>query len=498
MKKCPYCGELVEECDRFCNNCGKVIPQVNVCPHCGSDVNDGDEFCSNCGKVISLENMCPHCGEKMDDSDEFCANCGKRREKALDNNELESLQKTCSNCGKQIDNNAVFCPYCGLKDGESLPPTNISTNENKDYINDVKEKSNVSEPIKTDEEPVSKTDKEELIDAKELSSDSNNDYDENVDDDVQELYDNDYDKSSKWREYRFLIICAILIAILVGASWWYVDYSGQKREKEADIAWAAYQDSLNLARQKEMARQDSINKVQQEEKQFLENFYKGFENNDDWDSHVCKHLTNKALQILREAFPYDCDYGDCLWTDLFFENFQGGTDSEDTIVVIKKVIEPVSPNTFLVTVYWGIKGTNTPSFNHKLKLGIVKEGDKYKIDNIVNVSEEEEREKTYRENSNQYSKYVGRWILRKTTDEGQKMLIEVILKENHNGEFAVFHDRGSVQDVIAYEVYTQCILSDGTIYMTKDGDINKDVPKLRVASDGLYSFDGGKYEKQNE
>lgn len=35
--------------------------------------------------------------------------------------------------------------------------------------------------------------------------------------------------------------------------------------------------------------------------------------------------------------------------------------------------------------------------------------------------------------------------------------------------------------------------------MTKDGDINgKDVPKLRIGSDGLYSFDGEEYTRKSE
>lgn len=89
--------------------------------------------------------------------------------------------------------------------------------------------------------------------------------------------------------------------------------------------------------------------------------------------------------------------------------------------------------------------------------------------------------------------------MRRTTDEGRKMLIEITLKENHSGELAGFNERGNVADVLIYEQYPQCILEDGVIYMTKNGDINgKGVPKLRVASDGLYSYDGEKYIRQSE
>lgn len=100
---------------------------------------------------------------------------------------------------------------------------------------------------------------------------------------------------------------------------------------------------------------------------------------------------------------------------------------------------------------------------------------------------------------NSYSKYVGRWILRKTTDGGNRMRIEVTLKDNKSGENVVFAEHGNRAEVLVYEEYQQCILNDGIIYMTKDGDINgKGVPKLRVASDGLYSFDGAKFTRKSE
>ena len=76
--------------------------------------------------------------------------------------------------------------------------------------------------------------------------------------------------------------------------------------------------------------------------------------------------------------------------------------------------------------------------------------------------------------------------------------MEVTLKENKSGEFTVFHEKGSTDDVLVFEKYPQCILEGGVIYLTKDGDITKDVPKLKVASDGLYSFDNEKYVRASD
>lgn len=52
MKKCPYCGNQMEDDNLFCTECGKPVPQGNVCPHCGASVNKSDSFCQNCGKKI--------------------------------------------------------------------------------------------------------------------------------------------------------------------------------------------------------------------------------------------------------------------------------------------------------------------------------------------------------------------------------------------------------------------------------------------------------------
>jgi hypothetical protein len=394
---------------------------------------------------------CVYCGAEMSDDSLFCTECGK---------ELPKGNK-CPHCGADINEGDSFCHNCGKKIAEETVPTSSMHSHDCDASrDDVEVQVNGINGIE--------------------------EYNYSVDDETR-----------TWRGLILYIVGAVVIIGVLGAIIWNYYSSSQRAERNialADSLEKVRQDSVLQVRQQEKAKQDSIYKVQQEEKEFLENFYKNL-NYSEWEIlsyYIRKNVTSNALQTLREEYNYDCDDGDCLALWLF--SYEAGGDMDK---LIERKIEAVSENTFLVTNTWGYSDGPATRCDYKVKLGIVKEGDSYKIDTIVNLMEEE-REKTYRENSNQYSKYVGRWILRKTTDEGQKMLIEVILKENHNGEFSVFHDRGSVQDVIAYEVYTQCILSDGTIYMTKDGDINKDVPKLRVASDGLYSFDGGKYEKQNE
>ena len=87
MKRCSYCGSMMNDDSLFCTECGKPIPQNSVCPHCGALVIDGDVFCQNCGKRVddipSLEmsettqKNCPYCGALVNDRDVFCENCGR-------------------------------------------------------------------------------------------------------------------------------------------------------------------------------------------------------------------------------------------------------------------------------------------------------------------------------------------------------------------------------------------------------------------------------------
>lgn len=48
MKKCIFCGALLEEDAIFCSYCGKKIDSY-TCPYCGTEVEDDSVFCSKCG-----------------------------------------------------------------------------------------------------------------------------------------------------------------------------------------------------------------------------------------------------------------------------------------------------------------------------------------------------------------------------------------------------------------------------------------------------------------
>ena len=56
MKKCNFCGSLLENDAVFCSSCGRKCEiQEKTCPRCGADLEDGSVFCSKCG--MSLQDL---------------------------------------------------------------------------------------------------------------------------------------------------------------------------------------------------------------------------------------------------------------------------------------------------------------------------------------------------------------------------------------------------------------------------------------------------------
>lgn len=50
--KCNKCGCEIKENQKFCTNCGAILPYNINCPNCGSMVSSEDSFCINCGTPL--------------------------------------------------------------------------------------------------------------------------------------------------------------------------------------------------------------------------------------------------------------------------------------------------------------------------------------------------------------------------------------------------------------------------------------------------------------
>ena len=115
-------------------------------------------------------------------------------------------------------------------------------------------------------------------------------------------------------------------------------------------------------------------------KTYLESFYQGFEEAFDREQEeaylfVNKHVTPKAKQTLIDQYDYDCE-GECLAIWLFL--YQGGGD---VIGDCQRTIEPVDGLSYRVTNTYYYEGKK--SYEYHVKLGLVKDGDSFKIDSIT-------------------------------------------------------------------------------------------------------------------
>lgn len=72
---CNKCGNVVEESQKFCPECGEKIG--NFCKNCGAKlVKKGQKFCPECGTPQIF--TCPKCKKEIDKNSKFCPECGEK------------------------------------------------------------------------------------------------------------------------------------------------------------------------------------------------------------------------------------------------------------------------------------------------------------------------------------------------------------------------------------------------------------------------------------
>ena len=90
-RKCSRCGEIIDDSNMFCPKCGAKKEEVeepveNVEEN--KDVEKADEELSDEEEKETIpegKRKCSGCGEIIDDSDIFCANCGTKKEEIEEN-----------------------------------------------------------------------------------------------------------------------------------------------------------------------------------------------------------------------------------------------------------------------------------------------------------------------------------------------------------------------------------------------------------------------------
>ena len=410
---------------------------------------------------------CPYCGAELNDDCLFCPECGKRMDEVPQATSPEPTKLKCPHCGASMNEGDAFCPNCGKSINEVS--AEHSEEQESQQASDVSEKS-----------------------------------------------------TSK--KYLPIIVGVIVLAIL-GGGWWSYKSSMEKKNVNLDSLF-----TVNLEEVKEDVEGNDTELI----KDAFNNILNKCSSNTEFDDLGTYFLYDITGDNIPELWVYANDGTDSnfhIYTfkdkqaiSIYKDSFEpsrtsfmngksgiyistGGMGYEEWSLfkyengkIVKKEVYSWSQNpaNYEEVEESGVKPECEDIKTYKIK-------DKTPLDKIGNGSTliEVKTDNGNADNSDggsfkQYSDYVGTWKLNRT-ESGQKMRIEVTLKENHSGEFVVFLLKGSHDEVLVFENYPKCILTDGVIYLTKNGDITRgDVPKLKAASDGLYSFDNEKYVRDSK
>lgn len=90
-KNICVCGYKLKAQDRFCPNCGEVIPKDTVLCPCGAELQKDTKFCHSCGKsveeIIEMQENAGKpqmkeciCGAKVPEGQFMCLECGRKVE----------------------------------------------------------------------------------------------------------------------------------------------------------------------------------------------------------------------------------------------------------------------------------------------------------------------------------------------------------------------------------------------------------------------------------
>lgn len=312
---------------------------MKKCPHCGAELNDDNLFCTECGRELPKGVVCPHCGASVNEGDAFCTECGKRVDEVPQATPLEPTKPKCPHCGALMNEGDAFCMECGKKVDELQPTETEEVIATKECIKEASDDNIIETPQMEEQEEVE--------------------------------YHYDIEEEPKtWRDYKLPIFGGIFLVLFLGACWWYYDSSNKRVAMEKAIA-----DSLEVVRQDSIHKADSLKniKLQEAEKEqqiasckaFLEKFYNGLDKAVDKNEYIRKHVTHKAQEFLRKEYDYYSE-SDSMAIWIF---------STDLIGPMNRTIEVIDDNTYKVI-------TTAEDYEKEVVIGIIKEGNFYKIDTI--------------------------------------------------------------------------------------------------------------------
>jgi hypothetical protein len=110
IRHCEICGAQMPKDSTFCSSCGSSVFEseekistndYKKCPNCGNNVENGISFCVFCGKPISQASILNIASRNIEISES--------------EEEPKVIEKYCPNCGIELEEDFDFCIKCGAK-----------------------------------------------------------------------------------------------------------------------------------------------------------------------------------------------------------------------------------------------------------------------------------------------------------------------------------------------------------------------------------------------
>lgn len=212
---------------------------------------------------------CPSCNAIMEDDALFCGECGTKFEVEEVADQVEETtapqEKKCIHCGEVIESDSFFCPFCGktqdVEEEQKEEPHKITKDSESSQTDDI-ESPQPEQPVYYEEDESSKT----------------------------------------W----IWVLLALLIAAGAG---WYFFKDTENTKPDNNIRTNPVEGSIETTPIVEEENNEPTTPLA-----FLEEFYKGKYENDDY---VKQFVTANVLKKLKRDYVYDDPSGECLATWVF-------------------------------------------------------------------------------------------------------------------------------------------------------------------------------------